>query len=132
MSRFVVTHPSIGRAVRSGLWKFLGRQKNHGTLLSPAPLLQWSVGTIEGSVWLGPKVICATAVADPKIRDSEVIAGWDAEPHLPARLKSDFGDEGASEFIGGIVHRERKLNETMARKFPEQPVHQLPAKWVHT
>jgi hypothetical protein len=62
----------------------------------------------------------------------ELMAVWDAEHHIPARLTADFGTEKADWHVGGPIRRERQIKEERARRFSDQPWHRLPADWVPT
>ena len=68
-----------------------------------------------------------TRIDDPEIQNFEVMSVWDAEHHLPGRLKADFGEEEADWHVTGPVWRHRKVKLEYARRFPDQPGHQLPA-----
>ena len=125
-----VGFPSITRAVRAGSWHKLGRYDLVEALRAPPPVVQWPVGTLEVSVWSGADIIRETRVEDPAIQDFELMAVWNAEEHIPARLTADFGVESPEWHIGGPVWRERRIKEEMARRFPDQPWHQLPSDWV--
>lgn len=132
MSVVSVVYPSIGRALRSGYWKKLGRLPVVDGLIEPRPSVQWSVGTL--TVWIigGGKEEWETSVDDPKIQNMELAAAWDAEFHIPARLTADFGEEKAEWNVGGPIHRERRIKEEFAARFPDQPQHSLPANWITT
>jgi len=132
MAVISVAYPSITRALRSGQWKKLGRYELVEALRAPRRTVQWSVGTLDVTVWEGEKTIHETRVEDPAIQDLELMAVWDAEHHIPARLTADFGAEEASWHIGGPIWRERKVKEEMAKRFPDQPWHQLPPDWAPT
>lgn len=127
-----VAYPSITRAMRSGRWKKLGRFPVVDELIEPRPSVQWPAGTLTVSVWFGSAPRGETRVDDPAIQDMELIAVWDAEDHIPARLTADFGEEQAEWHVGGLIRRERKIKEEIAARFPDQPWHQLPADWVPT
>nr|WP_231377706.1 hypothetical protein [Sphingobium sp. JAI105] len=131
---FVITvaYPSITRALRSGRWKKLGRYAIAEGLVQPQPSVQWPVGTLTVSIWSGNILSTTTRIEDPKIQGMELMAVWDAEEHLPARLTTDFGVEQAQWHVGGPILRERRIREKMASRFPDQPWHQLPDDWVHT
>lgn len=132
MSVVSVAFPSITRALRAGRWVKLGRYDLAGALHIVPPQVQWPVGTLAVTIWEGGGATRETRLEDPAIQDLEVVAVWDAEHHLPARLTADFGVEEAAWHVGGPVSRERKLKEEMARRFPDQPWHQLPSDWVRT
>lgn len=132
MSVITVAYPSITRALRSGHWKKLGRFPVVDGLIKPRPSVQWPVGTLTVSVWVGDGSTWDTRVDDPVIQDMELMAVWDAEHHLPQRLTADFGEERAEWHVGGPIRRERRIKEEIAARFPDQPWHKLPADWVAT
>ncbi len=127
-----VEYPSIGRALRAGRWTKLGRYALAEALRIVRPQVQWPVGTLTVTVWEGGVATRETRVEDPAIQDLEIMAAWDAEHHIPARLTADFGAEDADWHVGGPVCRERKVKEEMAIRFPDQLWHQLPPDWVRT
>lgn len=127
-----VGYPSITRAIRTGRWKKLGRFPLVTELVAPRPSVQWPVGTLTVTVWLGDGPNRDTRVEDPAIQDMELMAVWDADEHIPARLSTDFGAEEAEWHIGGPIWRERRIKEEMAARFADQPWHKLPADWVPT
>jgi hypothetical protein len=127
-----VSFPSIGRALRSGLWQALGRFELVQELRQPKTMVQWPVGTNVVTVWCGSNQQYDTRVEDPAIQNLEVIAAWDAEYHIPERLTADFGIETAGWSVGGPVWRERRIKQEMARRFPDQPWHELTDNWVST
>jgi hypothetical protein len=131
MAVISVGYPSITRALRSGAWSKLGRFELVSALKEPWPMVQWPVGTLLVGVSDG-EAEYDTRVEDPAIQNMEVIASWDAEQHIPARLTADFGKEEALCHVGGPVWRERRVKEEYARRFPEAPWHQLPPDWVPT
>lgn len=131
MAVISVGYPSITRALRSGAWSKLGRFELVSALKEPWPMVQWPVGTLLVGVSDG-EAEYDTRVEDPAIQNMEVIASWDAEQHIPARLTADFGKEEALWHVGGPVWRERRVKEEYARRFPEAPWHQLPPDWVPT
>jgi hypothetical protein len=138
MSRITVDSPSIGRALRSGAWKKLGRYPMGEELESDRSVVQWPVGTLDVTVWSGRVQSYVTRVEDPSVQDLEVIASWDAVYHVPARLVVDYAPNEASHTIvnawsiGGPVWRERRIREEFARRFPDSPWNSLPADWVPT
>ena len=130
MAVISVAYPSITRALRAGLWKTLGRFPVADELVAPRPSIQWPVGTLGVTVWLGDGPDHDTRVEDPSIQDAELMAVWDAAEHIPARLTADFGAEEAEWYVGGPIWRERRIKEDMAARFSDQPWHRLPADWV--
>jgi hypothetical protein len=132
MSVVTVGYPSITRALRIGRWKKLGRFPVVSELVAPRPSVQWPVGTLDVSVWLGDGPDHDTRVDDPAIQNMELMAVWDAEEHIPARLIADFGAEKAEWHVGGPIWRERRVKEEMAARSADQPWHQLPSDWVPT
>lgn len=131
MAQITMTRPSIGRAVRAGLWKRLGSFALHPGLVPPQPFVQWSVGTLIVRVFGGAEEDeYDTRVEDPLIQDYEIAAAWDAEYHLPARLTADYGAEPAEWHVGGPVWRERRVHEERARRFPGTPGNDLLEGWV--
>jgi hypothetical protein len=130
VSRFSVALPSIGRALRSGAWMGLGQRELHPSLGEARLLVQWPSFTLEVDIWKGVTVIRRTTVDDPEIQRLEVMATYDAEHHVPARLQADF-DEGPDAWrAGGSVLRERMKKEDRAARHPGQPWHPLPAEWI--
>jgi hypothetical protein len=132
MAVVTVAYPSITRALRAGQWMKLGTQEVVESLRAPRRVVQWPVGTLEVTVWEGADTVAETKVDDPAIQDLELMAVWDAQRHIPARLTADFRAEEPSENVGGPIWRERKLKEEVAKRFPDQPWHQLPPDWVPT
>jgi hypothetical protein len=132
MFRTTVFFGSVGRALREGVWRKLGRHAPRPELLHPFTCVQWAVGTLNTTVWNGGKPTHDTRVDDPAIQDLEVMAVWDAVAHIPDRLVADFGAEAADWHVGGPVWRERRVKEEFARRFPEARQHQLPADWIRT
>ncbi|MBY0392786.1 MAG: hypothetical protein K2Q27_05930 [Novosphingobium sp.] len=126
-----VVYPSITRALRTGRWSKLGRFPLANELGAPRPSVQWPVGTLTVTVWVGDGPSHDTRVEDPAIQDMELMAVWDAVEHIPARLTADFGAEEADWHVGGPIWRERRVKEEMAARF-DQPWHRLPADWVLT
>jgi hypothetical protein len=127
-----VAYPSITRALRAGLWQKLGRYELVEALRAPRRVVQWPVGTLKVTVWEGAETTHDTRVEDPAIQDLELMAVWDAEHHIPARLTADFGAEAAEWHIGGPIWRERRVKEETAKRSPNEPWHQLPPDWVWT
>jgi hypothetical protein len=130
MSRFLVGYPSIGRAVRSGKWLSLGAHPIHTALYNEAATVQWPVGTVEVTIWKGGVTIGTTQVHDPSIQDLEIIAAYDAEFHVPERLRVDYNGSGDAWSVGGSIRRERLKKQALANKFSDAPWHQLPPDWV--
>ena len=137
MSRMEVDFASIGRALRSGAWKKLGKYPLRDELGSVRPVVQWPVGTLDVTVWIGRMQSHLTRVEDPSIQNLEVIASWDAVHHVPARLAVDYAPDEAIHIvanvwsIGGPIWRERRMKEEFARR-SDKPWHQLPPDWVPT
>ena len=132
MAVITVDYDSVDRAVRSGTWKKLGRFPLREPLNSPRAVVQWPVGTLSVVVWLGGVPKYETTVDDPAVQEMERMAVWDAEHHIPPRLKADFGAEEAEWHVGGPIWRERRIKEEYALRFPEASSHELPADWVPT
>lgn len=130
MSRFLVGYPSIGRAVRSGKWLSLGTHPIHTALCEQAATVQWPQGTMEVTIWKGGVTIGTTQVHDPSIQDLEIIAAYDAEFHVPERLRVDYNGSRNAWSVGGSIRRERLQKQALAKKFLDQPWHQLPPDWV--
>ena len=137
MSRVGVDFASVGRALRSGSWKKLGKYPLRNELGSLRPVVQWPVGTLDVTVWIGHVQSRLTRVEDPSIQSMEIIAAWDAVHHIPARLAVDYAPDEAVHTvanvwsIGGPIWRERRVKEELARRFGK-PGHELPADWVPT
>jgi hypothetical protein len=137
MSRVGIDFASVGRALRSGAWKKLGKYPLRDELGSHRPVVQWPVGTLDVTVWIGRVESRITRVEDPSIQSLEIIAAWDAVHHMPARLAVDYAPDDAIQTvanawsIGGPIWRERRLREELARRFGK-PGHELPADWVPT
>lgn len=127
-----VAYPSITRALRAGAWMKLGRHALSDAAAEPRLSVQWPVGTLTVTVWSGGEAKYDTRIDDPAIRDAELMAVWDAQHHIAARLTADFSPEEAEWHVGGPMWRERRVKEEMARRFPDQPWHQLPSDWVST
>ncbi len=132
MSVVSVFYPSIGRALRSGKWKKLGRFPVVPALNEPRLAVQWPSATLTVTVWTDGAPSYDTQVDDPSIQDLELIAAWDAEYHIPERLTADFGVEPAQWYVGGPIHRERRVREERAQRSPDDPTRKLPADWVST
>jgi hypothetical protein len=132
MSVVTVAYPSITRALRAGRWKKLGHFPVGEALLAPRPSVQWPIGTLTVTVCTAGVTPRDTRVEDPLIQEMELMAVWDAEHHIPARLTADFGVEEAEWHVGGSICRERQIREERARRFPHAPWHELPADWIHT
>jgi hypothetical protein len=132
MAVISVGYPSITRAMRMGRWKKVGRFPVAVDLVAPRPSVQWPVGTLDVSVWVGDRLAYETRVDDPAIQSMELMAVWDAEEHIPARLTADFGADEAEWHVGGPIWRERRIKEETAASFTDQPWHKLPEDWVLT
>ena len=132
MAVVAVAYPSVTRALRDGQWMKLGRYELVEALRNPKGIVQWPAGTLNVKVQKGTNTILETRLEDPTIQDLELMAVWDAQQHIPARLTADFGEEEPSWHVGGPIWRERKVKEEMAKRFPDQPWHQLPSDWVPT
>ncbi|MBR1214746.1 hypothetical protein [Bradyrhizobium sp. JYMT SZCCT0180] len=137
MSRVGVDFASVGRALRLGAWKKLGKYPLRDELESLRAVVQWPVGTLDVTVWIGHVQSPLTRVEDPSIQNLEIVSAWDAVHHIPARLAVDFAPDEATRTvanvwsIGGPIWRERRVKEELARRF-DKPWHQLPADWVPT
>ena len=132
MSRFGVNRPSIGRALRAGVWRKVGRFDPDPALERSPLLVQWPVGTQQVSIWQGNSVVRETVAHDPEIQALEVISDYDAADHVPSRLVADYTQPDDAWKVGGSVWRYRRQKEDFARRFPEMPWHQLPHDWVPT
>jgi hypothetical protein len=135
ISRIGIAWPSLGRALRAGRWHFLGRAPLHPDLANPYGIALCPVGTNNVQIWVyqdrpgQPATIVRTwhtRIDDPEIQNFEVASAWDAEHHIPQRLKADFGAEEGDWHVTGPVWRHRKVKLEYARRFPDQPWHQLP------
>jgi hypothetical protein len=129
MSRLYMPFNTSGQAMREGVWKKMGRHPVHNDLAAESLVVQWPVGTLTVSVWRGGEVLYDTRVEDPRIQELEIMAVW-AWFHLPERLVADFGVEQAAWHVGGPIWRERLVKEENARRFPDEPWHELPQDWV--
>src|SRR2546430_11236593 len=78
MSRVGVDYASVGRALRSGAWKKLGKYPLRDELENRQPVVQWPVGTLDVTVWVGHVQSRLTRVEDPSIQNLEIVAAWDA------------------------------------------------------
>lgn len=132
MSRFGISHPSVGRALRQGYWKKLGKAALIPDLKKSVPTVQWAEGETNVSVWLDGQVIQETSAFDPDIQSLEIIMAYDAIYHVPERLQVDYEEDTEKFESGGTVWRQRKLKEHLANKFPDMQHHQLPSNWVYT
>lgn len=128
MAVILVGVPSITSALRGGSWKKLGRFEIVSALVEPRPWVQWPVGTLTVTVWSGESH-WETQVDDPAIQSMEILAGWDAQFHIPSRLTADFGEEDAPWHVGGPIRRERLIKQELAARFPDEPWHRLPDNW---
>lgn len=139
MCRVMVSWPSVGRAIRDGIWNKMGTASLHSELDAPDVSVQWPVGTNLVTVWrVGGKPesddqvveTYQALVADAAIQNIEVMAVWDAVFHIPGRLKADFGAEPGEWHVAGPVWRTRKVKEEYAKRFPDASWHRLPDDWV--
>jgi hypothetical protein len=135
MSRICIAWPSLGRALRAGRWHLLGRAPLHPDFAKPYGVALCPAGTNNVQAWLyedrpgEPGTVARTwhaRIDDPEIQNFEVMSVWDAEHHIAGRLKADFGEEEADWHVTGPVWRHRKVRLEYARRFPDQPGHQLP------
>lgn len=132
MSEVTVHYASIGDALRTGVWKRVGKAALHSDLNVPRDQVQWPVGTLTVTVWPGDgSGNYDTKAHDPAIQSLEIMAAWDAEAHIPSRLPADFDPDWEEPLLGPIL-RVRRGKELMARRFPDTPGHALPADWVPT
>ena len=132
MSVISVNYPSIGRALRAGLWLKLGRFPLVSELTASRPTVQWPTGTLVVTVWSADIPEYDTRVEDPAIQAFERAAVWEADEHIAARLVADFGAEEGEWWVGGPIWRERRVAEEQARRFPDAPWDQLPDDWIST
>jgi hypothetical protein len=132
MSRFLVNFPSIGRAMRKGLWLKMGNAKFPEQLNNTMDMAQWPVGELTISIWRDGKVIKNTSVFDPTIQDVEVMQAYDADYHVIERLKADYETPDNCFEVGGSIKRERRLKEMLAQKHQDKPWHHLPDNWVYS
>jgi hypothetical protein len=58
---------------------------------------------------------------DPEIQNFEVASAWDAEHHIPQRLKADFEEEEADWHVSGRVWRHREVKLEYASAFRITP-----------
>jgi hypothetical protein len=111
-----VGHPSIGRALRSGVWKKLGIFPIGQSLAVNRPRIHWSdadrdMGHTQVNVIdLTKNETSVTTADDPAIQDLELAAAWDAEHHVPERLAVVFGDkEPAPYALGNVAFIRRRM-----------------------
>lgn len=130
MSRFGVFYQSIGEALRTGAWLSLGRHELRTELIEEPVLVQWSVGTLEVTLWKGATAIGTTQVHDPEIQHLEIISAFDAASHVPPRLRAEFTSAQDAWLVGGSVWQARRMKEELAARHPETPWHKLPSGWV--
>lgn len=112
-----VNLPSIGRAVRSGVWKKLGTFPIGQSLTINRPRIHWpdadrKTGQTQVHVIdLTKNESGVTSVDDPAIQGLELAAAWDAEHHVPARLAVEFGDREAAPFaLGNVAFMRRQMD----------------------
>lgn len=104
-----VSHPSIGRALRSGAWKKLGTFPIGQSLAINRPRVHWSdvdleMGHTQVNVLdLTKNESSVTSADDPAIQHLELAAAWDAEYHVPERLAVVFGDKQPAPYALGNV-----------------------------
>ena len=132
MSRFGISRPSLGRALRDGYWIKFGKGNLKQELSEPVPTVQWPVGKLKVSVWLDGKIVKETSAFDPEIQSFEMVKAYDAIFHVPERLLVDYTKDSEEFESGGTVWRQRKLKEYFAYKYSTSPHHQLPDGWVYT
>ena len=99
-----------------------------------ASLKQGALYAIDGGdgfiFWKGGAAVGTTQVHDPNIQDLELIAVYDAEFHVPKRLRVEYNDSRDAWSVGASIRRERLKKQALAKKFPDSPWHQLPKEWV--
>lgn len=104
-----VNIPSIGRALRSGVWKKLNVLPIGPSLAINRPRIHWSavdreMGRAQAHIIdLTRSEPVVTSIDDPAIQGLELAAAWDAEFHVPERLAVAFGDSEAAPFALGNV-----------------------------
>ena len=132
MSEVTVHYPSIGEALRRGLWRKIGKAALHPDLSVPRAQVQWPAGTLTVTVWPGDgSPAYDTRADDPVIQSLEIMAAWDAARHVPGRLPADFDPASEQPLLGPIL-RVRRGKERLARRFPDTAGNALPADWVST
>jgi len=129
MTRVCMLRNASGGALRAGAWHKMGGQPLHRELAADQLYANWPVASLTIDVWKGGDELYQASIDDPRVQDLEIMAVWDWT-HMPPRLTADFGVEPARWDIGGLVWRERLVKEEMARRFPDQPWHELPPDWV--
>tara|TARA_Y100001934_G_scaffold246466_1_gene305534 strand:+ start:288 stop:1169 length:882 start_codon:yes stop_codon:yes gene_type:complete len=122
MSRFGISRPSLGRALRDGYWIKLGKGNLKQELSESAPTVQWPVGELKVSVWLDGKIVKETSAFDPEIQSFEMVKAYDAIFHVPERLLVDYTEDSEEFESGGTVWRQRKLKEYLANKYSTAPI----------
>jgi len=110
-----VNIPSIGRALRSGVWKKLGVFPIGQSLAINRPRIHWShvdreMGRTQAHIIdLTRSEPAVTSIDDPAIQGLELAAAWDAEFHVPERLAVAFGDREPAPFaLGNVAFMRRK------------------------
>jgi hypothetical protein len=111
-----VGHPSIGKAVRSGIWKKIGVFRIGPSLAVNRPRVHWSdvdreMGHGQVNVLdLTKNEGSVTFVDDPAIQHLELAAAWDAEYHVPERLAVVFGDKQPAPYsLGNVAFMREQL-----------------------
>ena len=130
MSVVTVAYPSITRALRTGVWKKLGRFELVSQLSRVPGRVHWPVGTLLVTVCGDDDSEYETSVDDPSIQDLELMTVWDAEHHIPSRLEADFEQNSESWKTGGTVLQKRLQIQESAKQFPDKPWLALPENWV--
>ena len=130
MSRFLVVHPSIGRALRKGIWFNLGLRELRSELADTVILVQWPVGSLDVTIWKGGSVVKTTKAHDPEIQTLEIFAAHDAISHVPQRIRADFSGGSEDWSITSNVRHERRKKEALARLHSDKPWHALHPEWV--
>ena len=109
MVELMLSIPSIGRALRSGVWMKCGIHPISEALLQRRLKVHWSEGDDSVTVKdLSRNEGYQTSPDDPDIQMLDLIAAWDAEYHVPKRLTAEFEGKPELNPWGGPLWTERQ------------------------